>query len=98
MPLALVRHERSDVADNRRMMRKPELPVEIRGLRAFNPIDIDAFVNSDGSRSRNAVPDQHLSNRVRRADETINLTILPPRQRVATEMKINPPGGDQGWF
>src|SRR5206468_9248147 len=42
------------------------------------------------------IVDEDLSNRVGCGDETIDLPVLPPRERIALEMKVDAAGGDEG--
>ena len=53
--LALVRHERGDVADDRRLMRQPERLVDVDRRRRDDVVDVDAFVDRDGAFGRYAV-------------------------------------------
>ena len=47
MALALVRHERGDVADDRRVVRQPERLVHVDRRRRAHVVDVDAFVDGD---------------------------------------------------
>ena len=89
MALALVRHERGDVADDRRVMRQPERLVHVDRRRGEHVLDVDAFVNRDRPLGRHAVGDEHLPDRLGRGDEAVHLPMLPPRERIAFEMKID---------
>ena len=93
--LALVRHERGDIADDRRMMRQPERFVNVDRRRGVDVIDVDAFVHRDRSVGRHAVADQHLPDGVRRGDEAVDLPVLPARKRIRLEMEVDAPRGDE---
>ena len=47
MALSLVRHERGHVADDRRLVRQPEILVEVRRRGGLDASEIDAFVDGD---------------------------------------------------
>ena len=89
MALALVRHERRDVADDRRVMRQPERFVDVDRRRRDDMLDVDAFVDRDRALGGHAVGDEHLPDGFRGGDEAVHLPLLPPRERVAAEMKID---------
>ena len=55
MALALVRHERGDVADDRRVVRQPERLVHVDGRRREHVLDVDALVDGDRPLGRHAV-------------------------------------------
>ena len=85
MPLALVRHQRGDVADDRRVMRQPERLVHVDRRRREDVLDVDAFVHRDRPLRGHAVGDQHLADRFGRGDEAVDLPMLPSRERVASD-------------
>ena len=95
MPLPLVRDERGDVADDRRLMRKPERLVHVHRRRRDDVLDVDPFVDGDGLCGRHAVGHEHLADGVRGGDEAVDLPVLPARERVAFEMKIDAARRDQ---
>ena len=68
VPLALVRHQRRDVADDRRALRQPEFPVHVERRQPGDAVDVDPLVDDDGSSCRHPVVDQHCgeSRRTRR--------------------------------
>ena len=89
--LALVRHQRRDVADDRRAVRQPELPVHVERRELGNAFDVDALVDDDGPSRRDAVVDQHAANRVGRAQEAVHPPVFPARQRIAADVKVDAP-------
>ena len=56
--LTLVRHERGDVPDDRRLVRQPEFLVQPCGWSRRDTVQIHTFVYRDRSCRRNAVRDQ----------------------------------------
>src|SRR5262245_32751122 len=96
MTLSFMRNQRSDVADHGRLVRKPEgfVHVDWRGSR--HVLDVDSLVHGYGSIVRHAVGEQNPSNRFGRRDEAVDLTMLPARQRIAFEMKVDAPRRDDG--
>ena len=95
VPLAFVRHQRGDVADDRRLMGQPEGLVHVDRRRREHVLDVDAFVNRDRPLAGNAVGDQHLPDRFRRGDEAVDLAMFPARERIAVQMKVDAPRRDQ---
>ena len=95
--LSLVRHQRRDVADERRSMRQPQRFVHVHGGAATNVGDVDALVHRHRAIGRHAIGQQHLSDRIGRGDEAIDLAVLPSGQRVVLQMKVDPPGGHERW-
>ena len=74
VPLALVRHQRGDVADDRRAVRQPELLVQLRGRRPRRRARDRCLrwtVTARARRTPSAT--QHLADRLRRADEAVHL-------------------------
>jgi hypothetical protein len=63
VPLPLVRHQRRDIADNRRAVREKQRLVQVHRRRRRNVIDVDPLVNRDGALGRNPVGQQHLPDR-----------------------------------
>ena len=61
VPLPLVRHERGDVPDDRRVMRQEERLVHVDGRRGENMLEVDPFVNGDHAVRRYAVMKEHLA-------------------------------------
>ena len=97
VPLTFVRHERADIADDRRLMRKKERLVDVDGRRGEHVLDVDAFVHRDDVRFGNAIGHEHRPDRIRGGDETIDLPVFPSRERIALEMKIDAARRDQRW-
>jgi hypothetical protein len=93
--LALVRHERRDVADHRRPRREPQFLVHISRWLRVDAIHLDALVHGERARVVDAVLDDHGTDRVRRADGGVHLLVLPPGERVALEVEVHPPGDDE---
>ena len=91
--LSLVRHQCGDVANERRVMRQPQRFVHVDGGRRGNVRDIDALVHRHRAIGRHAVGDQHAPDRLGRGDEAIDLPVLPSRQRVVLQMKVDPSRG-----
>ena len=77
MPLALVRHQRADIPDHRRVMRKKESFVNVDGRRGQHMLDVDALVDRHDIRLGNTVGDQHRADRVRRGNEAVDLPMFP---------------------
>jgi hypothetical protein len=98
MALPLVRDERGDVADDRRVVRQPELGVQVDRRRGGDVREIDAFVDGDGVRRRHAVGDDHVANRVGRADEAVHLPVLPARKGVPLHVEVDAARRDQRWL
>ncbi len=89
MALTFVRHERSHVADDWRAVRQPECFVHVHWGGRLHVPQIDAFVHGRRPLRRHAVRHEHLSDRLGRRDEAVHLPVLPPRERVAFQMKID---------
>jgi len=49
MPLAFMRHEGRDVADDRRAVREPERLVDVHRRRRVDQLEVDPFVHGHGS-------------------------------------------------
>jgi len=75
--LTFVRHERGDVADDGRAVRKKERLVDVDERGGEDVLDVDAFVHRDRALLRHAVGDEHLADRFRCRDETVDLPVLP---------------------
>jgi len=95
MALAFMWNERRDVADHRRLMRQPERFVHVDRQRGHHMIHVDALVDRHRLVTRHAVADEHLPDGFGRGDETVHLPVLPARERVAAEMKVHAPRGDE---
>ena len=78
VPLAFVRHERRDVADDRRLMGQPERFVHVDRRPREHVLDVDALVHRHRPIVGHAVGDEHLADRLRRGDEAVDLPVLPP--------------------
>ena len=95
IPLPLVADERRHVADDGSAVGEEERFVDVDGRCRDDAIDVDAFVHGDRSILRHAVGHQHLSNRFRGGDVTVHLPVLPLRERIATQVKVDAARGDQ---
>ena len=89
MALTLVRHQRRDVADDRRVVRQPEGLMDVDRWRCGHVFDVDAFVDRDRPLGGHAVGDEHLADGFRRGDEAVHLPVLPSRKRIAAEVKVD---------
>ena len=57
-------------------------------------LDVDAVVDDIDAAGWNAILDQNVLDRPRRRDEAIDLPVLPLRERVRLQVKIDAPRGD----
>ena len=89
--LPLVRHQRADVDEHRHAVRQPELGVDVDGRQPADLGDIDAVVHDDDLIGRDAVVHEDVADGVRRGDEEIDLPVLPPRERVLLQVKVDAP-------
>jgi hypothetical protein len=88
--LAFVRHQCRDVAHDRSVVREEEHLVDVHGRDSAHVIDVDALVYGDRALVRHAIGHEHLPDRLRCRDEAVHLAVLPPRERVPAQMKIDP--------
>ena len=95
--LALVR------ARARRRCRRParrcgrkNVSCRFTGGAACDVCQVDAFVDRHRLIGRHAVLEQHAADGVGRGDETVDLPVLPARERVRLEVKIHAPRCDDG--
>jgi len=75
--LAFVRHERRDIADDRRMMWKPEGCVNVNRRDRDDTLDVDAFVNRDRLILRDTIGEQNAADGFGRGDEAVDLPVFP---------------------
>ena len=68
--------------------------VPCRRQRQGGDLDIDAVVDDVDAAGRNAILDKNVLDRPRRRDETIDLPVLPLRERVRLQVKIDTARGD----
>jgi len=95
MPLAFMRDERRDIADDGRLVREPERFVHVDRRRSDDVIDVDAVVHGHGVIGGHAVGEEHLPDRFGRRDEAVDLPVLPSRERIALQMEVDAAGRDQ---
>ncbi len=96
--LTFVRHQGGDIADERRLMGEEQLFVQVDGRRRRHTLEVDAFVNGHRPRRRHAVGHEHLSNRFRRADEAVDLPVLPARQGTVAQVEVDAARRDERWL
>ncbi len=89
VPLALVGHQRRDVANDGGFVRKPELLVCAERGGSVDVFEVDALVDDRGPILWYSVSDQHRLNTAGRTNEELDLTILPPRQGVGANVKVD---------
>ena len=85
---ALVRHERRHVPDDGRMWAARTL-VEVHGLIAATCSTSMPSWTVTVRSGRNAVRDEHLPDHLGGGDEAVDPPVLPARQRVALEVKVD---------
>ncbi len=95
MLLPFVRHQRGDVDEDRRPMRKPILGVNIDGGQPLDLRDIDAVVDHMNPRGWNTVTLEDVVNGTRRGDEQIHLPVLPSRKGMRLQVKVDAAGSDK---
>jgi len=95
IPVSLVRHQRGDVADDGAAVRQRERGVQVDRRGGSDGVHVDAFVNGHDPLRRHAVADQHLANGIGCRDEAIDLAVLPAREGIALEVKIDAPRRDE---
>ena len=97
MLLALVRDQRRDVADERRVVREAEgrMRVDLRDLVDLR--DVDALVHDRDPIRCDAVLRDHVGDQRRGADPDVDLVVLPAREGVALQMEVHAPRGHEQW-
>ncbi len=95
MPLPFVADQRADVDDHRRAARQPVLGVDVDGGQPVDAIDVDSVVNHDDAGSIDAVVDEDVADRAGRGDESVHLPVLPLREGMALQVKVDAARGDQ---
>ncbi len=90
-----VRHQRGDIADDRRAVGQPECLVDVDGRRRQHMVDVDALVHRHRAVGWHAVADEHPPDGFRGGDEAVDLPVLPAGERIALEMKIHAAGRDK---
>ena len=93
--MPLVADERANRAGERGVVGEPVGLVHADRRRGGDVREIDPFVHGDGARRLDALFDQHLADRVGRAEERAHLAILPARERVVAQVEIDAPRGDE---
>ena len=94
MLLPFVRHERADVDDHRNAVRQPVLGVQIGRRPMRDLLHIDAVVHHGDAAGGDAVVDQDVANGAGSGNEAVHLAILPLRECVALQVKVDSPRGD----
>ena len=89
IPLTLVIDKGSDVHDDRDAVRQPEFTMQICRRDAADAFDIDAVVHHADAVARDAVLIEHLADGVRGGNEAGDLPMLPSREGIAAEMKVD---------
>ena len=78
-----------DIDDDRDAAGQPEFGVNVERRKASNLGDIDAVVDDDDLSRGYAVVLEDVFDGVRRCDEQIDLSVLPPREGMALEVKVD---------
>ena len=77
MMLTLVRHERRDVPDDRRLGWQVERGPHVRWLQSDNPFDVNAFVDDGDLAAWDAVGDEPVADHAAVGDEPVHLRVGP---------------------
>src|SRR5688572_27941108 len=85
MELALLRDERADVADDRRMSREKKCGMYVGRRKVHDALDVNALMDDCGLLPRDAVRDEPISNGLADCDETGDASVLPSRKRVVRD-------------
>jgi hypothetical protein len=93
--LSLVRNQGGHVSDHGRMSWEIELGVHVGGWQPHDSFDVHAFVHDRCLGRRDAVGNQPVTNGGAVGDETIYLRVLPARERVLSDGKLDTPGRHQ---
>jgi len=72
-----VRHQRGDVADDRRAVGQPEGLVDVDGRGRQHMVDVNALVHRHRTVGWHAVADEHPPDGFRGGDEAVDLPVLP---------------------
>ena len=93
--LPFVWDERCHIADNRRLVREPELLVHVQRRRSTDALEVDPVIDEDRAVGRDPVRDQHRSDLGGDADEAFDLPIFPARERVLADVEVDTPRGQE---
>ena len=97
IPVAFVRHQGRHVADDRSAARQPKLGLDVESRRRRDMVEVDAVMHRRCPFRRHAVGDEHRPNRIRRAQEHVDLPVFPPGERIAANVKIDAPRYHEAW-
>ena len=90
-------HQPPDATTHREQcaMGQPKRRSGVHHWLVVDPAEIDAVVHGHDPIGRDAVGDEHLPNDIRRGNEHVDLSVLPPRECVPLEMKVDPARRDE---
>ena len=98
MVLALLRDERADVTDDRRMSRKKKCGMYVGRWKVHDALDVNALMDDGGFLPRDAVRNEPIPNGLANCDETGDASVLPFRKRVVRDPELDASRRDERRF
>ena len=94
MALTLVRRQCRDIADKRRAVGEPERAMGVNGRLPIDGRQVHAVVHDLDAIDWDAVLLENRRDEARGGDEHVHVAVLPSRERVPLQVKVDAPRGD----